>query len=157
MNKNDKPQGIPDELFRVCAESRSARIGTMQFGVSVCDRYDVLVFTDDAGCVPHIHIVDTMTKGTRFNCCVELAANCYYAHNGNIVFLDDRHCRQLNGFMHQPCRNVHYRNNYEYAVDMWNINNPDFAMQISEDASGEIVVPDYTTILLTEHNNNKYD
>ena len=31
----------------------------------------------------------------------------------------------FNNFMHQPSRNIHYRNNYEYAVNLWNDNNSD--------------------------------
>ena len=48
--------------------------------------------------------------------------------------------------MHQPSRNIHYRNNYEYAVNLWNDNNSDSYIQIREDANGNVLIPDYREI-----------
>jgi hypothetical protein len=48
--------------------------------------------------------------------------------------------------MREPSRNVHYRNNYEAAVNLWNDNNLNPQIRIEEDENGEIIVPDYTKI-----------
>ena len=48
--------------------------------------------------------------------------------------------------MRQPSRNVHYRNNYEHAVNLWNDNNFDSYIQIKEDEEGNIIMPNYTHI-----------
>ena len=52
----------------------------------------------------------------------------------------------FNDFMHQPSRNIHYRNNYEHAVNLWNDNNSDSYVQIREDANGNVLMPDYREI-----------
>ena len=90
-----------------------ARVGVM------LNNLDVVVYTDDKGYVPHVHL-DT------FN---------------------NKQCREFNDFMKQPCRSPKYRNNYEFAVDMWNLNNSDSYVQIREDKDGNMIMPDYSTIL----------
>ena len=48
--------------------------------------------------------------------------------------------------MRQPSRNVHYRNNYEHAVNLWNDNNSEAYIQIKEDEDGNIIMSDYKHI-----------
>jgi hypothetical protein len=55
-------------------------------------------------------------------------------------------CCRFDDFMHEPSRNVHYRNNYEAAVNLWNDNNLNPQIQIEENENGEIIVPDYSKL-----------
>lgn len=48
--------------------------------------------------------------------------------------------------MNMPHRNIHYRNNYEYTINLWNDNNSSSYVQLKEDTNGNIVVPNYTEI-----------
>ena len=49
--------------------------------------------------------------------------------------------------MRQPCRSPKFRNNYEFAVEMWNANNSESYVQIREDKDGNLLQPDYKMII----------
>lgn len=117
-----------------------ARVGILD------NKYDVLVYTDDMGLIPHIHIIDKGTNGQEFNCCVQLETNKYFQHGIHQDVLNSKGRKLLNDFMRQPCRNPKFKNNYEFAVDMWNANNSSTYVQIREDSQGNIIMPDYTEI-----------
>lgn len=110
------------------------------------NNYDVIVWTDDPGFIPHVHIRDTSTRGQEFDTCVMLETNKYFLHNGHVDKMNSRMCKAFDDFMCQPSRNVHYRNNYEHAVNLWNDNNSEAYIQIKEDEDGNIIMPDYTHI-----------
>lgn len=117
-----------------------ARVGIMN------NVYDVIVYTDDRGYIPHVHIIDRTTKGEEFNCCVRLEVNRYFKHGSHQDEFNSRQCKLFNDFMHQPCRSPKYRNNYEFAVEMWNANNSNSHVQITEDENGDIIMPNYDII-----------
>lgn len=117
-----------------------ARVGFMG------NNYDVIVWTDDPGYIPHVHVRDTSTKGKNFDTCIMLGDNKYFLHNNHMDKMNSKMCKMFNDFMHQPSRNVHYRNNYEHAVNLWNDNNSESYIQIQEDENGDVIVPDYTHI-----------
>lgn len=117
-----------------------ARVGIMN------NIYDVIVYTDDRGYIPHVHIIDRTTKGEEFNCCVRLEANRYFKHGSHQDEFNSSQCKLFNDFMHQPCRSPKYRNNYEFAVEMWNANNSNSYVQITEDENGDIIMPNYDFI-----------
>jgi hypothetical protein len=48
--------------------------------------------------------------------------------------------------MHEPSRNVHYRNNYEAAVNLWNDNNEDSHIPLLETEESEIIIPNYASL-----------
>lgn len=56
-------------------------------------------------------------------------------------------CRAFAEFMEQPCRSPRYKNNYELAVEMWNLNNSDTYIQIKEDSNGNVIMPNYRKII----------
>lgn len=114
--------------------------------VGLLGEYDIVVYTDDPGFVPHFHIIDKATRGFEFDCCVKLETNEYFNHGGHEDILSRHDRNNLYDFMLQPHRNVHYRNNYEYAVNLWNDNNSSSYVQINEDNNGNIIVPDYRHI-----------
>ena len=111
------------------------------------NNYDILVCTDDTGYIPHVHIIDRGTKGNEFDCCVQLGTNAYFSHGKHKDVMPTKMRQDFYNFMCQPSRNVHYRNNYEAAVNLWNDNNSSSYVQIKEDKNGNIIVPDYRTIM----------
>lgn len=107
---------------------------------------DVLIYTDDMGYIPHFHIVDKATRGKEFDTCVRLENNQYFLHGNHNDTLNSRQRKMLDDFMNAPSRNVHYRNNYECAVNLWNDNNSSSYVQIQEDENGNVIVPNYSDI-----------
>lgn len=130
------------EEFRKCMRlDEMSRIGRM-------NNYEVIVYTDDMGYIPHVHIIDSATRGQEFDTCVQLETNKYFLHGRHQDTFNNKLCKMFNDFMHEPHRNVHFRNNYEYAVNMWNDNNSNSYVQLHEDDNGDIMIPDYSTITL---------
>lgn len=117
-----------------------ARIGKM-------NTFDIVVYTDDMGYIPHVHIIDSATRGEEFDTCVRLETNQYFLHGRHQDMFNTRQCKEFNEFMKQPHRNIHYRNNYEYAVNLWNDNNSNSYVQLKEDEEGNIIMPNYKIIL----------
>ncbi len=120
--------------------NETARIGRM-------DDLEVVVYTDDVKYIPHVHVIDSATRGHAFDVGIQLETNKYIPHGSRRDTLDSELCKAFNDFMNEPHRNVHYRNNYEYALNMWNDNNSNSYIQLREDANNDIIIPDYNTIL----------
>ena len=132
---------IHDEIIKRKRLDEMARVGVMN------NVFDVIVYTDDMGYIPHVHIIDNATRGQDFDCCVQLEKNQYFTHGKHIDEFNSKQCKLFDEFMRQPCRSPKYKNNYEFAVEMWNANNSKSYVQIMEDEDGEIIQPDYTIIL----------
>lgn len=130
---------LKEEFARYMQLNEMARVGFM-------GNFDVIVNTDDMGYIPHVHVVDKATRGGQFDTCIRLDTNAYFLHGGHKDTLNSKQRKMFNDFMHQPSRNVHYRNNYEQAVNLWNDNNSDSYIQIEEDSYGNIIIPDYREI-----------
>lgn len=109
-------------------------------------KYEVYVRTNDAGFIPHVHIWDSATCGEEFDCCVKLETNEYFFHGHHTDRMNSKMCKAFAEFMEQPCRSPKYKNNYELAVEMWNLNNSDTYVQIKEDSNGNIIMPNYRNI-----------
>lgn len=118
-----------------------ARVGFMNG-----QEYEVYVRTDDPGFIPHVHIFDVGTSGRKFDCCVQLEKSQYFSHGKHNSIMNAKMCREFAEFMEQPCRNPKYQNNYEFAVDMWNMNNSSAYVQIREDDNGKVIMPNYRKI-----------
>lgn len=121
--------------------NKMARVGFMNG-----QEYEVYVRTNDAGFIPHVHIFDVGTNGRKFDCCVQLETNKYFSHGKHTSVMNEKLCKDFAEFMEQPCRNPKYKNNYELAVDMWNLNNSSSYVQIRGDSDGNIIIPNYRTI-----------
>lgn len=118
-----------------------ARVGFMEG-----QRYIIFVRTNDGGFIPHIHIMDQATNGRELDCCVKLEANEYFSHGKHQDILNSKLSKTLNDFMHQSCRSPKYSNNYEFAIEMWNMNNSETYIMPKYDNNGDIIIPDYSHI-----------
>jgi hypothetical protein len=87
------------------------------------------------------------TRGRDFDCCVQLETNKYFQHGAHQDIMPAKWCKEFYDIMCQPHRNIHVRNVYEYAVNLWNDNNSSSYVQIKEDENGNVIVPDYRHIL----------
>lgn len=133
---------IKEELGRELLLTEMARVGFMDQG-----RYEIYVWTDDPGNEPHIHIRDYSTHGEKFETCVKLRTNEYFLHNGYTDMFNHRYEKLLYEFMTQPSKSPKYRNNYECAVEMMNLNNSTAEVEVKEDENGNIIVPRYDNML----------
>jgi len=138
---------IAECIREVLDEREKQRLNEMARVGIMLNNLDVVVYTDDMGYIPHVHILDRGTNGKEFDCCVQLETNRYFSHGKHLDMFNNRQCREFNDFMKQPCRFPKYRNNYEFAVEMWNANNSNSYVQIREDKDGNIIMPDYSIIL----------
>lgn len=116
-----------------------ARVGFM-------DNMDVVIYTDDPGYIPHVHVIDLGTRGYDFDACVMLEDNRYFTHGKHTDVFNSKQRKCFNDFMHEPCRLPQFRNNYELAVSMWNLNNSDSYVIPKTNREGETIIPNYTTI-----------
>lgn len=130
---------IHNEVFKKQRLDEMARVGNME-------QYDIIVYTDDMGYIPHVHVIDKGTRGGEFNTCIRLDKPDYFIHGNHSDIFNSKERRRFNEFMHEPSRNIHYRNNYEAAVNLWNDNNSDSYIQLREDENGDVIVPDYTLL-----------
>lgn len=145
-------QDVPlvKEYFKVlykCNEN-IARIG--YFGDS--DKYELFVETDDEETTPHFHIRDAETKGERFETCVCLETNRYCLHGKHKDILTPEQQTMLMEFMeslsmYKPCSTPLIRN-YEWAVDMWNLNNEATQVSLRYDSGDDVIIPDYSKMNL---------
>jgi hypothetical protein len=128
-------------VFNECSRlDEMARVGFMEGG------YEVYVRTDDPGYIPHVHVRDENTHGKEFETCIQLNTNRYFLHGHYKDILNSQQRKDFAKFMEGPSRNPKYRNNYEYAVDMWNDNNSSSSVTVVTSEDGDIVIPDYRNI-----------
>lgn len=120
-----------------------ARIGF--FGKN--QELEVYVITDDMYPYPHFHIRERGMLDAKVNVSVAFERNAHYMpHENATQYLTEKQAQELYDFMCQPCKNPHYKNNYEYAVDMWNMNNSvEYQVQYYKN-SKTIIVPNYAQI-----------
>lgn len=92
--------------------------------VGFVDDFEVIVYTDDPGNIPHVHIIDTATRGEKFSSCVKLEVAEYFPHGGKYKDkFNAKERKAFDKFMRSKPRNNRYATNYEYACAMWNDNN----------------------------------
>ena len=113
---------------------------------------EVIVYTNDPGHIPHVHIIDSATRGKEFDTCIMLGDNKYFLHGKHNDLLNSKLRKEFADFMEQPCRFPQYQNNYEFATMMWNANNSDSYIMAQTDAEGKVLVPDYRSL---EKDDNK--
>lgn len=112
-----------------------ARIGFM-------DEFEIVIYTDDPGNIPHMHILDASTHGDNFSSCVKLESAEYFPHGGKYVDKFNSNQRKaFNEFMKsKPSRVTLYKTNYQYACEMWNGNNSKTTVDSTREQ------PDYTKL-----------
>lgn len=85
--------------------------------------YDVVVYSDDEVSIPHFHVIDSETKGGRFNVALRLNDLSICSHAVCNSHLDQELRAEILTFMDAKCSNAHYSSNYECAVSLWDDNN----------------------------------
>jgi hypothetical protein len=105
----------------------------------------VVVYTDDPETKPHVHVIDSATRGYIFDAGIRLDFAHYDWHSGRLHALSPNDLNGFIEFMHEPSRNVHYRNNYEAAVNYWNDNNSPSGIQFSD--GPDVLMPKYSKLL----------
>ena len=96
--------------------------------------YEAYIRTDDECQVPHFHIRNIYTE-TDTPILLKSNHYCLHSHKDCKV-LSDTELQQLACFMAEPCRSPRFENNYQYATELWNLNNEKSCMT-NED------IPDY--------------
>lgn len=146
ISREELKDAISESIRRYASETTSARLDEMARVGFIGGDMEVYVWTDDDGYVPHVHVRDKATRGKEFETCIILETNAYFLHGHYNDVFNAAARKAFNNFMHAPCQNIKYENNYEYAIDMWNGNNSKTNISPKYDDYGHIIVPDYTTI-----------
>lgn len=103
---------------------------------NVDDRiYTVFLFNIE-GNIPHFHIWDTKTSGTKFHTTIKIELP-EYLHKGDE--LDEKMKLKLMEFLKSRPKNPRYTTIYEYICSMWNDNSSPETMKVNEYAE----IPDF--------------
>ena len=145
IQRLEKDVPLAKEYFKVLykCDENIARIG--YFGDN--DKYEMYVKTDDEETTPHFHIRDTETKGGKFETCVCFETNRYCLHGEYKDVLTPEQQALLKEYMESlslyklyalPLMRI-----YEWAADMWNINNEATQVSLRYDSGDDVIIPDY--------------
>ena len=137
---------ILNEAVSLGKFDKTVRLDEMARVGFIDGEYEVYVWTDDPGNIPHVHIRDTNSKGQNFETCVQLKTNKYFLHGPYTDRLNSKQRKAFAEFMTSPSRNKRYSTHYEYAVDMWNDNNSSIILELNKDINGNIIIPNYQNI-----------
>ena len=97
----------------------------------------IIIRMNDAGNIPHFHIMDRSTLGSKFHTCIKIETPEYFHHTGKEDILNSKQRKSLVEFLKSSHRKG---TKWEMLVDLWNINN---STMIVDD---NIDMPDYTNI-----------
>lgn len=97
-----------------------ARIGKM-------GSYDIWVWTDDPGKIPHFHMWDYSTKGKKFHACIRIDSAEYFFHTGKEDVLNHKLKKELVAFLQSKSDDEDDGDmtNWEVLLQEWNRNNSD--------------------------------
>lgn len=98
----------------------------------------IIIRMNDPGNIPHFHIVDKTTLGSKFHTCVKIELAEYFHHTGKEDTLNSKQRKLLVNYLSSTNRRG--LSNWEYLVTTWNYNNSN--MNIDED----LPMPDYTKL-----------
>ena len=111
-----------------------ARIGFFKDGGI---RFEVIVFTDDAGYKPHFHIRDANTKGAEFHTCIEILHPRYFHHAGKEDTLNTKAKKKLIEYLKAPSNAFDDLTNWDVLLRLWNSNNS------KKKVKKDLEIPDY--------------
>lgn len=97
----------------------------------------VFVRSNDAGKIPHFHVMDANTMGSQFHTCIRIDKPEYFHHEGKIDTFNSKEKKELIEFLNSQPRNKRYQTHWEMVKALWNDNNSD--IEIDEDQP----MPDY--------------
>ena len=104
-------------------------------------KFEIIVYTDDPGNIPHVHVIDASTRGQEFDSCVKLESAEYFPHGGKHTDkFNSKQRKDFNTFMSSKPGNNRYKTYYEYACSMWNDNNSKYVIDESN------AQPNYTNL-----------
>ena len=101
------------------------------------DSYEIFVFTNDSGKIPHFHVRDKETMGQKFHTYIRIDKAEYFHHTGKEDILNKKERKELVNFLRSNYRNRENETNWNHLIDLWNDNNSD--VEINED----LEIPDY--------------
>lgn len=104
------------------------------------DLYEILVYTDDPGKLPHFHIRDRSTKGQKFSTCIRIDEAKYFHHTGKEGVLNKKERKDFVNFLSSNYKNRENETNWNHLIDLWNDNNSD--IEVDEN----LKIPDYINI-----------
>ena len=104
------------------------------------DDYEIFVFTNDSGKIPHFHIRDSNTMGQKFHTCIRIDKAEYFHHTGKEDILNKKERKELVNFLNSKYRNRDNETNWSHLVDLWNDNNSDIELDDNTN------MPDYINI-----------
>ena len=140
-------QDVPlaKEYFKVLYKCNEEIVRIGYFGEN--DEYEIYVKTDDEETTPHFHIRDAETKGERFETCVCFETNHYCLHGEYGDVLRPEQQALLKEYMESLSLYKLYAlplvRNYEWAANMWNLNNETTQVTLQYDNEDEVIIPDY--------------
>ena len=97
----------------------------------------IIIRMNYAGNIPHFHIMDRSTLGSKFHTCIKIETPEYFHHTGKEDILNSKQRKSLVEFLKSSHRKG---TKWEMLVDLWNINN---STMIVDD---NIDMPDYTKL-----------
>lgn len=130
-------------IFDEVRSTQSARLDEMARIGFIGGNLEVYVWTDDAGRIPHVHVRDSNSQGQEFETCVRLDRPEYFLHGRYANKMNHRQKKAFADFMRAKPTKAHYDTNYEFAVEMWNVNNSDVDVMKRYDQNGNVHIPDY--------------
>ncbi len=98
----------------------------------------VVIRMNDAGNIPHFHIMDKSKLGRVFHTCIKIESPEYFHHEGKEDILNSKQRKNLIEFFNQTSRRGITK--WEMMVDLWNANNS------SRMVDEYIQMPDYTKL-----------
>ena len=98
----------------------------------------IIIRMNDPGNIPHFHIVDKHTLGSKFHTCIKITSPEYFHHTGKEDVLNSKQRKLLVTYLSSTIK--HGLTAWEYLVMTWNFNNS--SLNVDEN----ILMPDYTQL-----------
>jgi hypothetical protein len=116
---------IKESQLQLIKESaREEQLITEMARVGYLKDYEIIVWTNDGGNIPHFHIIDRETRGEKFHTCIQYKVPEYFHHTGKEDILNNREIKELINFFNKQCDSKKFNvTNWELAVFLWNKNN----------------------------------
>lgn len=99
------------------------------------DDFEIIVFSNEGGNIPHFHIRDVNTNGSNFHTCVRLDKPEYFHHTGKEDILNSKQKKELVRFLESNSKVKRFSTftNWEVLLTLWNMNNS--TVELDEDMS----------------------
>lgn len=98
----------------------------------------IYVRSNEGGNIPHFHIVDKATLGSKYHTCVKIESAEYFHHTGKEDVLNSKQRKSLVKFLNSltPLEVTHW----EFLLMTWNTNNSNRKVNMN------LSMPDYTNL-----------